>query len=237
MISFIEQIFQEYKYLLKEKSSNNDLFFGEEWEYFLVSEYTNKGEDKIQNFFESEKTNNLITFFDNQKGKSSDIEKNTSLIILLKVKNLKEDFKVLKNQIMKIEEDEYFFRKYIIVYDEIWEKNINNIDELNKSLNDIDLEKFRECNYENSKWFLIIQLFIKLPFLKVETKELELEDLLETINKEIKEKKLEKLNDFILSKGYLLKWQSEEDFFDELKEKFLNPNSKDIDDFLDMITK
>jgi hypothetical protein len=60
----------------------------------------------------------LIKIFNKKKKDLNEIEKNTSLIILLKVENLKKDFEELKNQIMRIEEDEYFFRKYIIIYND-----------------------------------------------------------------------------------------------------------------------
>lgn len=235
MINYIKKIFQEKKYFLEEDSNEEILFFWKKWEYFLISKY-NKSE--LKEFFESEKTNSLIKIFENKKKNFKDIEKNTSLIILLKVDDLKKDFNELKNQIMKIEEDEYFFRKYIIIYDEVWQNEvieINNHVELNEELNKINLEEFRKDNFEKSKWYLIIQLFIKLPFLKVEVKELKLDNLLENINKKIKKNELEELNNFILEKDYLTENENSEDFFDNLENRILDIENKEIDSFLEKI--
>ncbi len=232
MINFLKKIFSEKKYIEENNNTDKIYYFWKKWEYFLVHEYT---KEEIKNFFKSEKTNDLITYFDEIKKESSDIEKNTSLIILLKVDNLKNDFEELKNQIMKIEEDEYFFRKYIIVYDNKWEKEtqrINNINELNNEFKNIKLDLFRPNNFLNSKWYIIIQLFIKLPFLEVKVESEKLINLMDEINKEIKSKKLDNFDSFIRKELYL-EWEKEEDFFRNLEDSLLNVNDKKADLFLD----
>ncbi len=249
MKKYIKKIFQEENYLLEKDSSKENLLFLKKWEYFLISEY-NKIE--LKGFFESEKTSKIIDFFNNKKKIYKDIEKNTSLIILLKVKYLEKDFDEIKNQIMKIEEDEYFFRKYVIVYDDKWKNNIKSLSNIQKLNNEliwikdddwriikkwIDLDKFRKNNFENSKYYLIMQLFIKLPFLKVKVDELKLGNLLENINKEIKKNKLEELNNFILEEKYLSENETNDDFFENLEKNILDIWDKEIDNFLKKITK
>jgi len=227
---------------LKKDDEKIDFYYKENQDFFIVEDFS---KDELNNFFKDKKTNSLVNLLDNLKNDDSknifkDIEKNTSLIILLKVQKLKEEFEELKNQIMKIEEDEYFFRKYIIVYDAKSEKiikEIENIEKINDELNNIKLEEFRKCNFKNSKWYLIMQLFIKLPFLKVKVKELKLDNLLENINTEIKNNNLEYLNNFILNKDYLAENEENEDFFDNLEDKILNVENKEIDNFLEKLTK
>lgn len=236
MIEILKKIFWDNKYLQANYSEDITLFW-RKWEYFIVMEYT---KIEILDFFICKKTNDLLLFFDKEKLNSVDIEKNTSLIILLKVEELWDDFKEIKNQIMKIEEDEYFFRKYIIVYDDKWIngiKNINSTDELNSEITKIDLEEFRKDNFENSKWYLIIQLFIKLPFLNLKVKKIELENLLDKINNNIEKSKLNELNDFILKKTYSDLISNEDSYFEKLENDIMDEKNKEIDKYLEQLIK
>ncbi len=168
MKNIIQKIFQNKGYIKNISSTEKILFYAQEdQEYFLITEYS---KIEIQDFFKSEKTNNLINFFDTVK--KSDIEKNTSLIILLKLDSLQErEESKLKNQIFKIEEDEYFFRKYVITYTEnaVTElEKIGSLDEkgLSKKLEENGkFDKFQKNNLEDEAYFLLIQIFVKLPFL------------------------------------------------------------------------
>lgn len=217
--------------------SEDITLFWRKWEYFIVMEYT---KIELEKFFNCEKTDKLLLFFDKEKVNSVDIEKNTSLIILLRVEKLWEVFNEIKNQIMKIEEDEYFFRKYIIVYDEQWinwMENINSTDELNSEIIKIDLEQFRKNNFKNSKWYLIIQLFIKLPFLSLKVKKIELENLLDKINNNIEKSKLNELNDFILKKSYLVWINNEDSYFEKLENDIMDENNQEIDKYLEQLIK
>ena len=86
--------------------------FGNEHEFFLI-EHFEIGE--IQDFFKTEKLENLISQFQKVDNK---IQKNTSLFILIKVDNIHEFYNLYLNKIVSIEEDEYYFRKYVIFYTE-----------------------------------------------------------------------------------------------------------------------
>ena len=79
MIDYIKQILNINNY---SQSKDNEVLFTWKWEYFLLSEYNTT---EIELFFESKKTSDIVKKFKQEKGKISDIEKNTSLIILLKV--------------------------------------------------------------------------------------------------------------------------------------------------------
>lgn len=237
MKKYLRDIFLNSGFKNNENDEKIDFYFKENQEYFLIEYFSI---EELNNFKKDKKTNKLVNFIDYLKkndsdNKFDDIEKNTSLIIFLKVDDLKVDFDKIKNQVMKIEEDEYFFRKYIIVYDEKWEKaikKIKSIDELNKELSWwINLEKFRENNHWNSKWFLIIQLFAKLPFLELMVEPLNLENLLDEINKKTKAENLDELNKIILNQNL------EENFFSNLENQILDIENKEIDIFIEKLTK
>lgn len=228
MIDYIKQVFQKENYFLENNINKNVLFYWKMWEYFLISKYN---KEEIINFFESKKTNDLIDIFDDKKKNSQDVSKNTSLIILLKVDDLKNDFEGLKNQIMKIEEDEYFFRKYIIIYDDIWEIEINAIDisKIDNEVKNINLEKFRKDPFWDPKAYLLIELFIKLPFLKVIGKKIDeskIWNLMNNINIKIWKQNLSTVNDYILEEEKL------ENKIEEFENKILDIEDKDVDSFL-----
>ena len=86
-------------------------------EYFIVSQYTS---NELHNFFDDDKTSQVIKEFErlSLKSEHENIKKNTSLLILVEVDNLKEAFEdeQIQKSILLIEEDYYYFRKLIILY-------------------------------------------------------------------------------------------------------------------------
>lgn len=248
MLAFLKKVILDNEFQNNytfETNTNTGFYYKQNQEYFVVSEYDKKD---ITEFFQSKRTSNIVGFLDNFKKEHPEfewIDKDTSLIILLKVSNLEKDFESLKNQIMKIEEDEYFFRKYIIVYDEAWEKEmkyIDTIEKLNTELRWINLKQFRENNFTNSKWYLIIQLFIKLPFLEVVTPSEKLEKLSDIINKRVKSENLVQLNNSILSHESLVLENKKENegtqkYIQELNDIFLWDDDQKVEDFLNVFTK
>ena len=144
--------------------------FGNEHEFFLI-EHFEIGE--IQDFFKTEKLENLISQFQKVDNK---IQKNTSLFILIKVDNIHEFYNLYLNKIVSIEEDEYYFRKYVIFYTEeglvelkpsadsllqYIQENDDNSDE--NSL----FDKFEKDMFFNDAYFIAMQLIIKLPFISL----------------------------------------------------------------------
>lgn len=114
MQKLINQIFIESDF--KERNINNKdirFYLNNKSEYFLIADYSIR---EINDFFSNKKTNEIIDLFENMKKDILDIKKNTSLILCVKVNNLEKDIKKLKNKIFKIEEDEYYFKKYILFY-------------------------------------------------------------------------------------------------------------------------
>ncbi len=117
-----------------------------------------------------ERFNKLI-----KEGQSNTIEKNSSLLVLVKCETL-EAIEKYHQQILLLEEDEYFFKKYIILFTEnslailVAQKNL--MDYLNERLNDeVSFSKYAKKGFsdEIADYLMVIQLFIKLPILKVQT--------------------------------------------------------------------
>ncbi|MDZ7758097.1 ABC-three component system middle component 1 [Rhodohalobacter sp.] len=115
---------------------------------------------------------NLLSFFNEQKTKSSDIEKNTSLLVFAQVENLdKENHDLVKRHIWRVEEDEYFFNKSVILYDEasknLFQGNSSLKDQLkNTVLEEGKLDAFLKNNFDDKHHFFCLQLFVKVPFLE-----------------------------------------------------------------------
>ena len=151
-------------------NNNNEFFIIQEYD---VKELESSG-DKTQNFFTCEKTNQLISEF--EKIQDNKIKKNTSLFVSVKVNNIKEIYERFKNIAMRIEEDEYYFRKYIIFYTD------EGLDKLNPDIHDLlqfvqnngdDSEeeslfdKFEKNMFFDDSYFIAMQLIIKLPFISL----------------------------------------------------------------------
>ncbi|WP_149277646.1 ABC-three component system middle component 1 [Pareuzebyella sediminis] len=106
---------------------------------------------------------------------SSTAEKNSSLIVLVKVDSL-EKLERHKQQILLLEEDEHHFKKFVILYSE---NALVSISELATSIAALQekvtenerFEKFFANGYskELDDYLLLLQLFIKLPILKLKS--------------------------------------------------------------------
>lgn len=130
---------------------------------------------------------NSIKIIDNLYEKEMD--KNSSLIFCLESELInesdldidsKQKYELLKKAIYEVEEDPYFFKKYILTYykeqiDEITPEIVGITlagervtDYLQTSLNDTGIfKRYKENPLSQRKYDLICKLFIKLPFLKL----------------------------------------------------------------------
>ncbi|NFI07552.1 hypothetical protein FDF97_03345 [Clostridium botulinum] len=170
MLDLFKKIYEQDE--LKVKINKDNILFSEKEnkEYYITVQYT---ENEFERFYDSEKSKNLISFFDELKKNKADIQKNTSLIICLKLISIQEIPLSLKNIIFSVEEDEYFFRKYVIIYTENSTKNIELNKNIKEQLHEIikreDMMKQYQKNcYFSEEFFLAMQLFVKLPFIVYE---------------------------------------------------------------------
>lgn len=107
------------------------------------------------------------------QGKSNTIEKNSSLIVMIKCDSL-QGIETYQQQIFLLEEDEYFFKKYVVVYSEKSIKDLKQVENIIPLLQEkVDqegmFEEYRNKGYqvELEEYLITLQLFIKLPFLKM----------------------------------------------------------------------
>ena len=86
-------------------------------EYFIIHE---NSVEELVNYFNLEKSNAVIERFTTltTSKRLENIKKNTTMFILVEVDNLKQSFKDerIQKSILLIEEDFYYFRKFVILY-------------------------------------------------------------------------------------------------------------------------
>lgn len=156
--------------------------------------------DYIRKCFNSIKINDSLY--------EKEMDKNTSLIFciesdLLVESELDNDSKskreLLKKAIYEVEEDPYFFKKYVLTYFKEQIDEINNevtelinaggrvTDYLQSCLNHTEIfKKYKENPRSQRRYDLICKIFIKLPFLKLTNLEMStLRNLKEKISEEL----------------------------------------------------
>lgn len=105
--------------------------------------------------------------------------KNTDLIVIYKLENLSE-FKELENDILAIEEDPYHFKKYVLYYIDGEEALLDNKTYKELELivsNQLLFEKYKSAPLSPSAYSIAARIFIKLPFLELPKKPINLTPL------------------------------------------------------------
>ncbi len=128
--------------------------------------------ESLKGYFNSDSFEQILTLFEQQKALKSDIEKNTSLLIVAQTQNLEQDFSVHKNNLLEIEEDEFWFKKYVLVYSDASIKEFSRgeaaFDEFKACvLNNGRFTNFKANIFQDVEYFVSMQVFLKLPFLTV----------------------------------------------------------------------
>ena len=146
-------------------------------EFFMIQDYDveelQSSLDETKNFFTCQKTNQLISEF--EKIQDNKVKKNTSLFVTVKFENL-EEYERFKNIAMRIEEDEYYFRKYVIFYTEEGLIELKSHDDsllqyiqANSDESDEEslFDKYEKNMFFDDAYFIAMQLIIKLPFISL----------------------------------------------------------------------
>lgn len=173
MNNFIKGILEKYDY---HQYSDNIKLWNNSNEFFLIQEYDveelESSSEVMLNFFTCKKTEQLISEF--EKIQDNKMKKNTSLFITVKVENLEKEYERLKNIAMRIEEDEYYFRKYVIFYTEEGLNKLKpNVEYLLDYINSESpdekslFDKFEENMFFDDAYFVAMQLIVKLPFISL----------------------------------------------------------------------
>ncbi|MGV0995996.1 ABC-three component system middle component 1 [Empedobacter falsenii] len=170
--AIIKRIFEESEF------ENNEHYYSKDNNQFYLTLHLNETEFKsIENKNSIEEIpsyKELLEYFNGlvQSGTCTSIEKNTSLLIFVKCQNINA-LEKYKQQILLLEEDQYFFKKYVILYTDGAIRNINT----NAILPDLETKLGRNENFENyskngfipelEEYLFILQLYIKIPFISL----------------------------------------------------------------------
>ena len=196
MNNFIKGILEKYDY---HQYSDNIKLWNNSNEFFLIQEYVveelESSSEVMLNFFTCKKTEQLISEF--EKIQDNKMKKNTSLFITVKVENLEKEYERLKNIAMRIEEDEYYFRKYVIFYTEEGLNKLKpNVEYLLDYINSESpdekslFDKFEENMFFDDAYFVAMQLIVKLPFISLPHSDIHFETIEDRIKSRIEFKKL-----------------------------------------------
>ncbi len=118
------------------------------------------------------------------------MEKNSSLLILVDSTDIK-DLDYLQQQILLIEEDQYFVKKYVIIYTPNAVSKVSDLitnEQLLSAVNNrISFQNIlnKEVNQDSEDYILLLQLFVKLPFLTLKFSEDEFVSLSEKLRKNL----------------------------------------------------
>ncbi|TDM32021.1 hypothetical protein CMW49_09135 [Leuconostoc citreum] len=208
MNNLISQLFQDNNFNLV----NEDLSLytnKKNTEYYITKFYT---DHELKNFFDCDKTGQTIEQF-NKLSNSSDfhnIRKNTSLILLVEVENLSACFDNLRNNVILVEEDGYYFRKLVVLYSKNSVLNLTyplNNKTLNEHL-DKDFEIFEQNMFFSEQYLVEMQLAIKLPFFILENSS----NVYQTIENAYPES-----NEISIDRSIVELLNRDEDFFEALE--------------------
>lgn len=175
--SFIDMVFTDSKYQL-EKLSNEMLrhYFSTNNEHFILL-FISAAELNNQNCYDEAQK-----WYDENKLKDN-INKNCTLIIFAETDSI-ENINKLKVEISAIEEDEFYYKKSVILY---LQKDIFTLEpksdiysQLYSKIENTELLKqYRDNGISDgiSQYLFVLQLFTKLPFLHLRDNDIKLEPL------------------------------------------------------------
>lgn len=229
MIEILRKIYEENDFQMK--SLTDEILFSEKLkqEYYITARYK---EEELDKFFVLDKTNVIIKKFEELSFEKSDIKKNTSLIIFIETHSIEYFYNKYRNSLFRIEEDEYFFRKYVIVYSKDSIKNIKSDENINNQIHEILLtedrmEEFQNKYYADEEFFVALQLIVNFPFFKFERKKKEFKSLVDEIDHEILSKNLKDTHDALKKFDEKFLADQTDSILNKLEDSFLSEESDD----------
>lgn len=182
---------------------------------FYMSNFYNSINDFKERFKQDQ--NKAFNFICNRDN-SNELKKNTSMIVFIKVKDTAQ-MNEMQSEILELEEDIYFLKKYVLLYleEEIEELKTKveskNISEFMKAtINDEELFEEFKVEEKLSFYSLILKLYIKMPHLiysnTFEPKDIQ--DLHEKIIDDLGEKGVINLHNELLTVDDIESWIDKE---------------------------
>lgn len=143
---------------------NVKLYRGVE-KYYFLAEYTDNYNEIEKNIKDNKILKNLPELRPN----------NSYLTLLYKVEHFSDD--ILK-KVIQIEENEFFYKKYVFYYSESELRSFNEWFSGRKDKNLTSILHNEDCSPESEKLYMqfLLRLVIKLPFLRLNFKKMELDD-------------------------------------------------------------
>lgn len=176
----VENILLEAGYVEQDIANVEAKFFAKvDEDYFIV---INIKEAQISDFLRSAVYNDLSNFVNSLKTEYKDIAKNTSLIVCAEVDHYIGINSRYREDVYAIEEDPYVFRKYVLQYVKDSAEEMSSyttrevVDYAKNSLNFADYE-IEGISINDTKYFLSLQLVVKIPFLDIVTEEESFDDI------------------------------------------------------------
>lgn len=190
MINKLQLVFQNNGFHIVFNSDNLKLLKrnnNEKFEYFIIVEV-----DSLDDIVKEKQLKYLNILKENIKDK--EVDKNSTLLICLKSELLPLESNIYR-RILEIEEDPYYFRKLVLPYTLKQLELIEGISDFGKIIkNPLLFDEFKiACKNKDlseSKYEIISQLYIKLPFLKLpvvtQSKNLVIDEYKELLNEDEK---------------------------------------------------
>lgn len=174
MKTLISNIFSELSYPI---SQGDFQYYTNEKAFYFYLEISEDILKPLKSMHDLERNEAYTSFMTNFRklvveANQPTIEKNSSLIICVKCNSLSVLFN-LNQQILILEEDEYFLKKYVVLFTDQTAESLNRPDlivHLNHEIQNIEnFKKFASFGYSDdiAEYILILQLFIKLPILSL----------------------------------------------------------------------
>ena len=167
-------------------------------EYFIIHE---NSVEELVNYFNLEKSNAVIERFTTltTSKRLENIKKNTTMFILVEVDNLKQSFKDerIQKSILLIEEDFYYFRKFVILYTAEGREELKGITN-NEALVEVlekDFLKFENDMFFSESYFIAMELGVKMPFFVLPRRE----SVYQTIEQQFENIEKEKKDDILIN--------------------------------------
>ena len=176
MEGIIKQLLSECAYV--EKTEGITFYSKEDKSFFFIVNISEEAFTSLKSKDLIKENQQYKVVMDGFKGiiNSGDqitIEKNSSLVVLVKCSSI-EAIGNLQQQILLFEEDQYFFKKYVILYTDASISGLTNtplIPELRTKIKDnTTFSRFAKEGYKSeiAEYLTVMQLFIKLPFLNLD---------------------------------------------------------------------
>ena len=185
----IEKIFETKGFERSQHNSEDRLSFfskssGDFKEYYLVDQVQGpKLKDYVSTRFEEV----VLPFFQEKCNTLAEIEKNTSLIVLADFEDALPSSRADRNKIILVEEDPYYFRKYVIAYKNALFEGLLSADSPETKIWSVLSDEQRYQQFEDNalndeEYFVAMQLQTKLAFLTIKDLEKEMKGVRETVS-------------------------------------------------------